>query len=240
MLYRNRMLTFTILAILALIFAACSAQAKSESGTTQIDPAGQVAEIAGDTGIVEEHQDDNVPAVDDHEDTDDHSAGDEHADSEMIEEAEHQEEEHQEGDATAEHMADTDHMESDEHSEADDTHAEGGHDEGDEHGVPAEAMAVENPVAATAEAIAAGAASYTQYCAVCHGNEGKGDGPGAAGLNPKPADFSEEHVQVLSDGGLFWFITNGVPDSAMPPWGGALSEQQRWELVNFLRTFKSK
>ncbi|MCL4831181.1 MAG: c-type cytochrome [Caldilineaceae bacterium] len=90
------------------------------------------------------------------------------------------------------------------------------------------------------DSIAAGAATYTQYCAVCHGNEGKGDGPGAAALNPKPADFSAEHVQVLSDGGLFWFITNGVPNSAMPPWGEVLSEQQRWEVVNFLRTFKSE
>ncbi|MBI3960627.1 MAG: cytochrome c [Chloroflexi bacterium] len=133
-----------------------------------------------------------------------------------------------------EHMADAGHMESTEHSEG------GAHAEGEEHGVPAEAMAVENPVTVTAESIAAGAATYTQYCAVCHGNEGKGDGPGAAALNPKPADFSAEHVQVLSDGGLFWFISNGVPDSAMPPWGGILSEEQRWEVVNFLRTFKGE
>ena len=77
------------------------------------------------------------------------------------------------------------------------------HSEEDEYGVPAEALAVENPIPASESSIAAGAATYTLYCAVCHGNEGKGDGPGAAALNPKPADFSAEHVQVLSDGGLY-------------------------------------
>lgn len=152
-----------------------------------------------------------------------------------------EEEAHTEEDEHADEMSSDDaaHQEGDSH--APDAHmAEMGmHAEGDEHGVPARAMAVENPVPATDDSIAAGAATYTQYCAVCHGNEGKGDGPGAAALNPKPADFSAEHVQILSDGGLFWFISNGAAGTAMPPWKEILSERQRWEAVNFLRTFEN-
>lgn len=220
---KHRLFVFVVLSIAILLVAACAGQSQTEGEPTSQNNSKPVVEVTENSAVAATHTED------DGHDGDGDGAG--HADEAPMVEAMHME-----GDshAAAEHVEEASHMEADEHGEADD------HVESEEHGVPAEAMAVENPVAATAETIAAGAASYTQYCAVCHGNEGKGDGLGAAGLNPKPADFSEEHVQVLSDGGLFWFITNGVPDSAMPPWGGALSEQQRWELVNFLRTFKNK
>lgn len=105
------------------------------------------------------------------------------------------------------------------------------------HNVPAEAAALENPIAATEESIAAGAALYTQNCAVCHGEEGRGDGPAAVGLDPAPANLHEEHVQENSDGTLFYIITHGRPETAMPAWEEQLSEEERWHVVNFLRTF---
>lgn len=215
MLSKSLLNTFLALCIVVLLVAACAVETQT-AGDTAAPPAVEAADIHSEgEGNNEEAQ----------------AEADEHADEAPSDDA------HQEGDdhAADEHAAEMDmHSEGDEHSEGD------GHAEGDEHGVPAEALAVENPIPATESSIAAGAATYTQFCAVCHGNEGKGDGPGAAALNPKPADFSAEHVQVLSDGGLFWFITNGVPGSAMPPWGEVLSEQQRWEVVNFLRTFDTE
>jgi mono/diheme cytochrome c family protein len=72
-------------------------------------------------------------------------------------------------------------------------------------------------------------------CAPCHGPSGKGDGPAAAALNPKPADWTSDRVQKETDGSLFWKITTGR--GAMPPWK-SLPENERWEIVNYLHTFK--
>jgi len=105
------------------------------------------------------------------------------------------------------------------------------------HAIPEEAAAVANPVAVSDGSIAAGQATYAQNCAACHGAEGKGDGAAAAGLNPKPADFHAAHVQGLSDGAIFYIITHGREGTAMVAWEEVLSEGQRWEVVNFLRTF---
>ena len=72
-------------------------------------------------------------------------------------------------------------------------------------------------------------------CVSCHGNGGKGDGPAAAALNPKPADWTSAKVQSESDGELFWKISNGR--GPMPPWKH-LSEKDRWDLVAHVRSLK--
>jgi mono/diheme cytochrome c family protein len=73
-------------------------------------------------------------------------------------------------------------------------------------------------------------------CASCHGNSGKGDGPAAAALPPpKPANWTTAKVKSETDGELFWKISNGR--GAMPPWKH-LSEKDRWDLVNYIRTLQ--
>ena len=72
-------------------------------------------------------------------------------------------------------------------------------------------------------------------CVSCHGNSGKGDGPAAAALNPKPADWTSAKVQGESDGSLFWKISNGR--GPMPPWKH-LSEKDRWDLVSYVKSLK--
>lgn len=74
-------------------------------------------------------------------------------------------------------------------------------------------------------------------CTPCHGPGGKGDGPAAAALNPKPADWTSKKVQSETDGELFWKISNGR--GAMPPWKH-LSEKERWQLVNYIRSLAKK
>lgn len=64
----------------------------------------------------------------------------------------------------------------------------------------ATASATEAPVAAAAVDIAAGEKVFKAYCATCHGAKGKGDGPAAAGLNPKPLDFSVGAFKYDADG----------------------------------------
>jgi mono/diheme cytochrome c family protein len=71
-------------------------------------------------------------------------------------------------------------------------------------------------------------------CVSCHGS-GKGDGPAAAALNPKPADWTSAKVQSESDGELFWKISTGR--GPMPPWKH-LSDKDRWDLVSHIRTLK--
>jgi len=77
---------------------------------------------------------------------------------------------------------------------------------------------------------------YNKLCWTCHGKTGKGDGPAGSGLKPKPRNFSLESVQNQSDGELFWKLSNG--NGMMVPYKHSLSEDQRWQLVNFIRTFK--
>jgi mono/diheme cytochrome c family protein len=130
----------------------------------------------------------------------------------------------------------------DEHHEA----SEMGHDgEGMAHQhaeVPHEFEDLTNPFAGDAAAIAAGQAIFETSCAVCHGPQGKGDGPGSAELNPKPADLSDSQMMSdLTDGYLFWRVSEGGQmepfNSAMPPWKAALSEEQRWQVISFIRSF---
>ena len=95
-----------------------------------------------------------------------------------------------------------------------------------------------NPVLPTQESVGRGRASYVATCAVCHGDAGRGDGPGGAALPKKPADLVV-HVPLHSDQVLFNFIQNGILPSGMPAQKGNLSEQQTWDLVNYLRTLAS-
>lgn len=121
---------------------------------------------------------------------------------------------------------------------------------GDEHGAatahahidpPAEYAQLTNPVAGDAAAIAAGQTIFNTNCMTCHGAQGRGDGPTAVGLNPKPANLADRQMMgMLSDGYLFWRVSEGgamAPfNSAMPSWKAALSEEQRWQVISYLRS----
>jgi copper transport protein len=92
-----------------------------------------------------------------------------------------------------------------------------------------------NPIAPSAESVAMGEEIYLNNCQTCHGPTGLGDGPGGAGLNPPPANLIQ-HVPLHPDWDLFDIIENGIPDTAMPAFGGTLTEEEIWHLINYLRT----
>ncbi len=83
--------------------------------------------------------------------------------------------------------------------------------------------------------IARGAALYRLRCAGCHGPSGAGDGPGARSTRARPADLRAPHTADHTAGDLFWWITHGISRSGMPGVGEQVSEDQRWDLVNFVR-----
>ena len=98
-----------------------------------------------------------------------------------------------------------------------------------------------NPIPPNSESIAAGQALYSTYCASCHGVSGKGDGPVGLTLNPRPADLRQHAIPgVHADAQLFEWVTNGFPGSRMPAFKTALSDTERWHLVNFIRTLAPK
>ncbi len=107
--------------------------------------------------------------------------------------------------------------------------------------VPIESGGPINPIPPNATSIATGRATYEEKCVPCHGESGKGDGPVGITLNPRPADLTQHAIPgVHTDGQLFGWITNGFPGSVMPPFRQALSDEDRWNVVNFIRTLAPK
>lgn len=82
-----------------------------------------------------------------------------------------------------------------------------------------------------------GKTTFAVNCASCHGTGGKGDGPAAAALNPKPRDFTGHYWRY--GGGVarvVQTITEGSPGTAMPPFPG-IPLEERFALAHYIRTF---
>jgi copper transport protein len=102
--------------------------------------------------------------------------------------------------------------------------------------IPVETTQI-NPIPPNSESVAAGQNLYTTYCVPCHGVSGLGDGPVGLTLNPRPADLRQHAIPgIHTDAQLFEWITNGFPGSQMPPFKTTLSDTDRWNLVNYIRT----
>jgi mono/diheme cytochrome c family protein len=93
---------------------------------------------------------------------------------------------------------------------------------------------VTEPWVANADMAKHGAVVFKANCAICHGNEGKGDGPGGAALNPKPRNLVEGPWKK-GGGYIGWFtvLQNGLEGTAMVSWKH-LKKEDRWALVQFI------
>jgi mono/diheme cytochrome c family protein len=103
----------------------------------------------------------------------------------------------------------------------------------------AAARKLKNPVPPTDDSIAAGRQVYGEHCQSCHGEKGDGRGEKAAELSVAPGDFTDAPaMRRRTDGELFWQITRGrLP---MPAFDDKLTAEQRWQVVNYIRTFANK
>ncbi|HEY7065998.1 MAG TPA: cytochrome c [Chloroflexota bacterium] len=90
---------------------------------------------------------------------------------------------------------------------------------------------------ADAASLARGQEIYGQMCAVCHGFQGRGDGPLARTMVPRPADFRVHMAEGHTPDQLFDWTSNGVPDTAMQGFANDLSVDDRWNVINYLQTF---
>jgi mono/diheme cytochrome c family protein len=93
------------------------------------------------------------------------------------------------------------------------------------------------------QAIEAGKKVYFRKCVWCHGEGGSGDGPGADRLWPRPRNFDQGTFKIRhtasgelpTDEDLFQTVTHGLPGSAMPSWDGILSEEERRNVIQFVK-----
>jgi copper transport protein len=98
---------------------------------------------------------------------------------------------------------------------------------------PEQAASKENPIASTPESVARGRMLFAQNCTQCHGETGRGDGPLANSLPLQPANLYD-HVPYHPDQFFFNVISNGL-SGVMPGFRAQLSEEDRWNVLNFLR-----
>src|SRR5579884_2178251 len=105
----------------------------------------------------------------------------------------------------------------------------------------------------SAEMIEAGKRVYFTKCVWCHGVDGAGDGPAADRLWPRPRNFNQGTFKIRhtasgelplfdyrkpikGQNDLFETVTHGLTGSAMPPWEGILTEEQRLQVLSFVTT----
>jgi len=83
--------------------------------------------------------------------------------------------------------------------------------------------------------IVSGTTVYGEHCVACHGRSGGGDGPAAPRLPRPPADLRAPHTGDHTAGDLYWWVSHGIPRGAMPGFASVLSEEQRWDVINYVR-----
>jgi mono/diheme cytochrome c family protein len=108
------------------------------------------------------------------------------------------------------------------------------------------------PISAHAADLAKGKETFKMICANCHGEGGKGDGPGGKGLNPPPRDFTkaqfkfdaDKNGKAGEDADLKLVISKGAAEFGgsplMTPWAGALTPADIDNVIAVIRSLKGK
>jgi mono/diheme cytochrome c family protein len=104
-----------------------------------------------------------------------------------------------------------------------------------------EGKAMKNPVASSADSIAAGQAAYAKNCRFCHGPEAKGDGT-MAPKDSHPSDLTDaKWDRGSTDGEIFLVIRDGAgPKFDMKGYKSKMTEPDIWNIVNYLRSVQAK
>lgn len=97
--------------------------------------------------------------------------------------------------------------------------------------------ALVNPMQMTAASLERGRDRYDIYCAVCHGAEGRGDGPVAEKLANAVRSLHDQRVLDASDGWIYGVTVNGY-GALMPGYGGRIAPEDRWHIVNYVRALQ--
>ncbi len=103
---------------------------------------------------------------------------------------------------------------------------------------PASANALKSDLVKEPASVVEGKKIFNATCAVCHGETGKGNGAASVALTPHPANFLSIEIEDESDGAIFWKLTEGNPP--MASYKTLLTENQRWQLVAYIRSLEQK
>jgi mono/diheme cytochrome c family protein len=94
-----------------------------------------------------------------------------------------------------------------------------------------------NPIPLTAATLAQGRALYGNFCFVCHGEHGKGDGPLIPRI-PNPPAYSSPRVRAMAAGQIFHVITRG--SGRMPSYAVQIRPEQRWLIVHYVMSLRAE
>ena len=101
---------------------------------------------------------------------------------------------------------------------------------------PSDARTLSNPrQQQSTEMIAEADEHFVEHCGICHGIDGRGDTLIGRNLYPKVPDMSQPDTQQLSDGELFYVISNGIRLTGMPAWSSEDKPEAIWDLVSLIR-----
>lgn len=103
-----------------------------------------------------------------------------------------------------------------------------------------EARALTSPLPSSPEVVAQGKALYNGKgtCFNCHGKDGGGNGPVAAQLDPSPRNFQHHGFwRHRTEGEIFWVIKNGSAGTSMVGFGGQLTDEEIWSIIQYERSF---
>ena len=108
-----------------------------------------------------------------------------------------------------------------------------------------EAAKIKNPVASTPESIAKGAKQFQLLCAGCHGKDAKGGLTISViedrGGNQPPDLTDDKWDHGSSDGEIFTVVKKGIaPEFFMAPWDGRVSDEEIWNMINYIKSLSQK
>jgi mono/diheme cytochrome c family protein len=106
--------------------------------------------------------------------------------------------------------------------------------EGHRH-APASAKKLKNPLTATEENIEAGHVLFNRNCASCHGEDAKAKTDIAAAMKVKPTDLTGHEMHGITDGEIYWVITNGIKKSGMPALNAKTKPNERWQMALYVK-----
>jgi mono/diheme cytochrome c family protein len=102
-------------------------------------------------------------------------------------------------------------------------------------------LTLTNPFLPDEESLRIGREVFNTQCAACHGRQGRGNGLAAASLSIKPPDYGNGHLDIHTDGDIFYWIQNGISQgSPMPAFKEKLTDDEIWHVVNFVRRLRNE
>ncbi len=100
---------------------------------------------------------------------------------------------------------------------------------------PVSAKKLKNPLQAGDDEIAAGKQVFNKQCAACHGEDGKSKTDIATAMKKRPTDLTAKEMSGITDGEIYWVVTNGVTKTGMPAFKAKASTNERWQVTLYVK-----